>query len=138
MTTTTRICVANREINGYDDSDFMATFLIEGTCEFEEIMTGSTRFGGGSYFTKINASDEVKEMYRAWLTAQSTIRESRIVRVGKECTILKSRKNKDKVGKIIEIRTSPYDSRITNAIVAFPDYFSQEVNITRIQLEGIL
>ena len=134
----TRICVNNREINGYDDSDFMATFLIEGTDQFEEIMTGSTRFGGGSYFTKINASEEVKEMYQTWLGVQSAIRESRIVRVGKNCTIANSRKNKDKIGKVIEIRTSPYDFRITNAIVAFPDYFSQEVNITRILLTDML
>ena len=136
--TTTRICVSNREMNGYDDSDFYSAFFIEGTDQFEEIMTGSTRFGGGSYYTKVNASEEIKELYHAWLGVQSKIRESRITRVGKSCTILKSRKNKDKIGKIIEIRTSPYDSRITNAIVAFPDYFSQEVNITRIQLEGML
>lgn len=133
-TTETRICVNNREMNGYDDSDFFSTFLIEGTDQFEEIMIGSTRFGGGSYFTKINASDEGKAMYQAWLGVQSAKREALIPRVGKKCIILKSRKNKDKVGTINWIGTNPYDSRVTNVIVAYPDYSTQEVSISRIEL----
>lgn len=132
-----RICVNNREMNGYDDSDFFSTFLIEGTDQFEEIMMGSTRFAGGTYFTEINASDEVKEMYSDWLSVQASIRESHIPRVGKLCTVARSRKYKDMVGRIHSIDKSQYDSRVTVAVVVFPDHYSTTVPIERIILEKV-
>ena len=129
-----RICVANREINMYDDSEFLSTFLIEGTDQFEEVQIGSTRYGGGSYFTKVNASEEVKEMYRTWLCIQSSIKESKMIRVGKKCMIKGSRKNKDKVGIIDWIGDSHFEYNVTLVRVNFPDYYTQEVSIARIVL----
>lgn len=117
MSTSIKICVSNREYNGYDDSDFYSTFWIEGTEDFEEVMIGSTRFGGGSYFTQVNASPEIKELYQQWLSKEAAKRESKIIRVGKQCTIRNSRKFKEQVGKVFEISKSKYDSRETVVVV---------------------
>jgi len=134
MTNQSRICVSNREMNGYDDSDFFAVFQIEGTNQFEEIMIGSTRFGGGYYHHPVNASKEVMDMYHAWLDEQSAKRGLTIIRIGKKCKISNSKKFKEKQGKVFEIKKSPYDTRVTLATVRFDDYSTTTVDINRIVL----
>lgn len=134
MTSSTKICVSNREYNGYDDSDFYSTFWVEGTEEFVEVMVGSTRFGGGRYYTDINATPEIKEMYSAWLSREAAKREATIPRVGKQCTLKNARKYKNMIGKIVWIGKSNYDSRVTVAEVRFENYSYTTVTIDRIQL----
>jgi hypothetical protein len=132
-TTTTQICVANRECNLRDDSYFYSTFHIEGTEEFKEVMVGSTAFGGGTYYTEVNASDEVKALYQKWLEREAAKHEATIPRVGKKCKIANARKYKS-VGEIVWIGKSRYDSRESVALVKFPDYTETTVNIDRILL----
>lgn len=61
-------CLAFRERNGYDDSDFFGLFAIkgeDGTYRFEEHQTGSTAFSGG-FIAAPDATPEVLAAYRAY------------------------------------------------------------------------
>jgi hypothetical protein len=62
------LCVADREMNGYDDSDFYMTVYEPATDSFSEIMFATTR--GWSYpamGSSPDATAEVAEKYRAHL-----------------------------------------------------------------------
>lgn len=60
-----------REMNGYDDSDFYAVYWnSEKGCP-EEIMVWTTRFASiGCENYKIDATDEIRAIYNAWKEAK--------------------------------------------------------------------
>jgi hypothetical protein len=62
-----RGCVlADRERNGYDDSDFYAVVWDEARQCVTSIEIGSTRYGGGDRSWPVDATPEVKTKARVW------------------------------------------------------------------------
>lgn len=130
----TRYCVANRECNLYDDSYFYSTFFDTETNTFEEVLIGSTAFGGGAYSYPINATEEIKIAYQNWLSEESSKQEAKIVRVGKKVT-LRNAKKYTGVGVVEWIGKSFHDSRITIAKVVFEDGSKTFPTIDRLIIE---
>jgi hypothetical protein len=131
-----RICVAERESNGYHDSYFYATYWIPGTKSFKEEMIGSTAFAGGMYHEVINADDTVKRMYQEWLESEASVKEASIPRVGKTAIIINSRKYKEP-GKIDFVGQSFYDTRETVARLRFSDNTTSYVSVKRLKVLAI-
>ena len=65
------LCLKDREMNGYDDSDFYMTVWDEATQAPREIMFASTRgWTYPSYGSSVDASPEVRAKYDAYVAAQ--------------------------------------------------------------------
>jgi hypothetical protein len=112
------MCVYRGEKNGYDDSDFYGIFAVPaepGTefsvkgYHFRNVETGSTRHAGG-FIATVDATEEVKEAYRAWVEAQmESIRaeraanDAKIPEVGTAVTVIEAvtrGKNKVAAGEV--------------------------------------
>jgi hypothetical protein len=77
------LCLKDREMNGYDDSDFYMTVWDEEKNEPREIMFASTRgWTYPSYGSFVDATPEVRAKYDAWVAA------------GREASRKADRKNK--------------------------------------------
>jgi hypothetical protein len=85
------MCLRDREMNGYDDSDFyMLVWNEEKGCP-EEIMFATTRgWSYPSYGSYVDATDDVKAKYQAWCDEQTRKAEAA--------------KRKAKALKLIELR----------------------------------
>ena len=61
-------CLHEREINGYDDSDFMMLIWDPVEKRAYETMFATTRgWCGPAFGSSVDASDEVREEYKAWV-----------------------------------------------------------------------
>jgi hypothetical protein len=67
-------CIAEYEVNRYDDSDFFMVVWNDKTDAPERIMFASTRFSGGlgSY---VDATPEIKAKYAEWQVRRDRVRE---------------------------------------------------------------
>jgi len=90
--------VALREMNGYDDSDFYATYYDPESDSFKEIMYATTRGWTYAAGAAIDATVEVAAKYEAYLDAQYKAAKKRAAeleakkpRKGKRCRILAKR-----------------------------------------------
>ena len=90
--------ISKREYNGYDDSDFFATYWDEGSKEPKEIEYSTTRAGSCGSAT-IDATPEVLALYRQWRIDKATkqaiqddIEASKTPSQGKQCKVIKGRK----------------------------------------------
>lgn len=128
-----KVWVANRERNMYDDSDFLATFWVEGTEEFEEVEIGSTRYGGGrNHKVPVSTNPELLALYRKWLDKKAAAAEAKTIRVGKSCTLQNARKYKGQ-GIIKWIGRDFHDSRIEVAGIQFDNGYTV-AHLYRVQL----
>jgi hypothetical protein len=86
------LCLKDREMNGYDDSDFYMTIWDEEKQAPREIMFASTRgWTYPSYGSAVDATDEVRAKYDAWIAARRE--ESRVAdRKAKVLVLRKDRK----------------------------------------------
>ena len=87
-----------REANGYDDSDFFATYYDAEQDKFIEVMYASTRGWTYPAFAKIDATVEIAAKYDAHLARQRAERaaylaqiEAQTPRKGKRCRIVAKR-----------------------------------------------
>lgn len=90
--------VAMREANGYDDSDFFATYYDAEQGKFVEVMYGSTRGWTYPANASIDATQEVAAKYEAHLKAERQAYaarlaaiEAKLPRKGKRCVITAKR-----------------------------------------------
>lgn len=66
------LCLRDREMNGYDDSDFYMTVWDEEKGEPREICFASTRgWTYPSYGSSVDATDAVRAKYDAWIAARN-------------------------------------------------------------------
>jgi hypothetical protein len=102
------LCVAEREMNGYNDSDFYMTVYISESDSFQEIQFATTR--GWSYpclASRVDATPEIMAKYEKHLEelreSQRRLREKRAAAnptKGKIVRVIRGRKHKDKEGRI--------------------------------------
>ena len=103
--------VSMREMNGYDDSDFYATYFNAESGEFEEVCYASTRGWTYPCNAVVDATPEIKEAYAAYVEAKEEAdrvkREAilaAVPTVGKKVEIVISKgKNKGLNGKVGEV-----------------------------------
>jgi len=119
--TFTGCCVSEREMNGYNDSDFYMTVWDETEQKFKSIMFATTR--GWTYpclASRVDATEEVMARYQAKLQAEreqaQAERDARIKRTpakGKTLKVVKGRKVKiGTVGLCIWAGSSNYGDRV--------------------------
>lgn len=118
-------CLATREKNGYDDSDFYGLFAVElpGGWKFQWVETGSTRFAGG-FIPRVDCTDEAilsayreqrKQVMRE-LAAERTARQAAQVLPGKPVTVITAvTRGKNKVeagafGTVLKRTENPFES----------------------------
>jgi len=79
--------VSERECNGYDDSDFLATYC-NGNGEFKEVLYASTRFPSSGCGARIDAPPELVDAWREDCKARQEAARLAFVReIAAECKI---------------------------------------------------
>ena len=115
------LCFREREMNGYDDSDFYMLVWDAERGEPREILFASTRgWSYPSYGSKADATPEVLAAYGAWAEAQRVQqaewdREARAreIRTGRRVEVFKGRKvAKGTVGECFWIGDGRYGVRV--------------------------
>lgn len=101
--------VAVVERNGYDDSDWYATYAVEvdGGYEFKRALVGTTRFAWDGHLPPVDATDEVFAAYKAqreavWAKYDAEQAEAKAGTVdkGKRVVVVAGRKYKGKSGEV--------------------------------------
>ena len=103
--------VSMREMNGYDDSDFYATYYDAESDSFKEVMYGTTRGWTYAAGAVIDATPEVRAKYDAMLEAERVVanalraaREAALPKPGRTVKVVAKRgkvgKFNGKVGKV--------------------------------------
>ena len=131
------LCVAEREMNGYNDSDFYMTVYEPETNSFKEIEFATTR--GWSYpclTSRVDASPEIMEKYKQYL---EQLRKERIVAFealkaknptkGKTVKVIRGRKHKDKVGVIFWRGVNKFRTYYRNGYNRPESLFNQRLGI---------
>lgn len=100
------LCLFDREMNGYDDSDFYMTVWNDEKQEPEEIMFASTRgWTYPCYGSKPDATPEVRAKYEAWKAARQE--ERRLAAIEAE----RKAPRKDKILKVVNGRPKTTEKR---------------------------